>query len=173
MNWDLLTKIRAAAKPAPKSRFQRPNSQDPRAVGTTRSTPSTNNSSTTKGIAKASANGHPTIAPVAKRSVDNKVRRPFSALGGARENANANVLAYIANVEGRKAINVVNKGIQREWVWNIPAEAFHIPALVKSMKNKYLPTRSFTFSTTFRCNFASHKVDARARVIRTAKNAGL
>lgn len=48
-------------------------------------------------------NGHPTIAPVAKSTVAISVRLEFCADGGARVYANANVLVYIANEDGRKA----------------------------------------------------------------------
>jgi len=96
--------INDAARPAPKRRFQRPKAQAPRVEGATRSAPRMKSSSKTNGIASARANGHPTIAPVAYNRVTSKVRLPFSALGGASANVNARVLAYIANVDGRKAV---------------------------------------------------------------------
>lgn len=71
--------------------------------GVTRSAPRMNNSSKTNGIATARVNGHPTIAPVAKSTVAISVRLEFCADGGARVYANANVLVYIANEDGRKA----------------------------------------------------------------------
>lgn len=165
--------MRDAAKPAPNRRFQRPNSQEVRAEGAMRSTPSTQSSSKTNGIDRARANGHPTIAPVAKRRVDSRVRRALSVLGGESEKVNANVLAYIAKVEGRNADCVLELDFLPEDEDDIPVDAFHIPALAKSMKNKYRPTRSLILVTTARCKLASQNTEAAANVILTAKNAGL
>lgn len=55
-------------------------------------------------MAKARANGHPTIPPVAKSNVADTVRRLFWLLGGAIAYENANVLVYMANEEGRRAM---------------------------------------------------------------------
>lgn len=87
-----------------KRRFQRDIIHDLRELGSTRSPPKMNNSSNTKGSDKASANGHPTIAPVAKSIVANKVLRLFLMLDGSSEYVNAIVVAYIAKEEGRRAM---------------------------------------------------------------------
>ena len=57
----------------------------------------------TKGTATANANGQPTRAPVAKAKVANSVRFMFLLLGGSNDQANASVLAYMANEDGRNA----------------------------------------------------------------------
>jgi hypothetical protein len=62
-----------------------------------------NNSSKTNGIARANANGHPTIAPVANSSVAKSVLSLFFILDGSKANAYANVVVYIAKEDGRKA----------------------------------------------------------------------
>ena len=165
--------MRDAIKPAVNKRFQRPNSQVVRAEEVMRSTPSTQSSSMMNGIDRARENGHPTIAPVAKRRVDSRVRRPLSALGSESEKVNAKVFAYMANVEGRNAGCALEIKCRPEGEDDAPVDALHIPALAKSMKNKYRPTRSLTFVTTARCKFASHNTEATANIILTAKNAGL
>ena len=69
----------------------------------TLSVPYKNSSSKTNGIATASENGHPTIAPVANASVLNIVRRTFLLLVGSMECEKAIAFAYIANDDGRNA----------------------------------------------------------------------
>lgn len=100
----LPTNIRADTSPATKRRFQRDIIHDVRELGSTRSPPKMNNSSNTKGSDRASAKGHPTIAPVAKSIVANKVLRLFLMLDGSSEYVNAIVVAYIAKEEGRRAM---------------------------------------------------------------------
>jgi hypothetical protein len=125
------TKIKEAKAPAPTNLFHRPKSHEVYKEGRTLSPLRMKSSSKTKGSARARANGHPTMAPVAYRRVANSVRRAFRVLDGAIEYANANVVVYMANEDGRRA-----------------ADAFHIPALKKSMKKRYLPTLRLTFSRT-------------------------
>jgi len=92
-----------------KRRFQREIIHELRALLSTRSPLKTNNSSKTKGRDRASAKGHPTIAPVAKRMVTNKVLCLFFIVDGWRAYANASVVAYIANEEGKKAVWVIRQ----------------------------------------------------------------
>jgi len=103
------TNIRADTRPAMKRRFQREIIHELRELGSTRSPPKTNNSSDTKGIERASAKGHPTIAPVAKSIVAYKVLRLFLMLDGSSEYVNAIVVAYIAKEEGRRAMWVLSQ----------------------------------------------------------------
>jgi hypothetical protein len=62
-----------------------------------------NNSSKPKGIAKANANGQPTMAPVTKYNVAMMVLWLFLRLGGSSAYEKANIFIYMANEEGRKA----------------------------------------------------------------------
>lgn len=98
------TNNRDAAMPAIVRRLQRLYTQVQSSSLGTRSAPNTNSSSKTKGIARASANGQPTMAPVAKYTVARRVRRLFWVLAGSTTYENAKVLAYMANEEGKKAI---------------------------------------------------------------------
>lgn len=99
----LITNMRDAAMPAPNRRFQRLNNQDWYMSTGTRSVPKTKSSSKTKGIARANAKGHPTMAPVAKHIVAMSVRRLFRKFAGSIAYEKANMLRYIANEEGRSA----------------------------------------------------------------------
>ena len=103
---------------------------------------------------RARANGQPTIAAVAKKMVTNSVRWEFFELDGSTLNANARVTKYIANVDGRNADGQICLGFgdvnQPNGRLDIPTEAFHIPALVRVMKNMYLATRQLIFSRTIR-----------------------
>ena len=57
----------------------------------------------TKGKETKSANGHPTIAPIAKKNVPSKVLCPLLLVGSRNAYENAIMLAYMANEEGKKA----------------------------------------------------------------------
>lgn len=116
----------------------------------TRSDPYTNSSSKTNGNAKARANGQPRIAPVANAKVATNGFWLFERLEGAIAYAEASVVVYMANDDGRKAEdNVQSRGSQGIGE-DSPVEAFHMPALNANMKNKYRPTRTLIFSTTAR-----------------------
>jgi hypothetical protein len=121
-----------------KRRFQREIIHELRTLGSTRSPLIRNNSSNTKGSDSASAKGHPTMAPVAKSIVTNKVLCLFFTVDGSSAYANASVVAYIANEEGKKAVWVLIKTKiatkPREVI--VPGAAFHMPALNNNMKNK-------------------------------------
>ena len=72
------------------------------------SVPYKNSSSKTNGMATASENGHPTIAPVANARVLIIVRRKFRLLTGSIEFEKASAFAYMANDDGRNADTNVN-----------------------------------------------------------------
>ena len=129
------TNSNRATRPHWTRRTQRDTIQLDRSFGKTVSPPYRNSSSKTNGIATASANGHPTIAPVANASVAKRVRRKFVLVGTSSESAKATEFAYIANDDGRKA----SRGHQehpltRYGKRHSQTDAFHIPAL-KSIKN--------------------------------------
>ena len=84
-------------------RFHLLTSHEARDSEVTLSAPVTKSSSITKGTATAAAKGQPTIAPEAKASVANSVRRVLLSVEGSTAYANASVFAYIANDEGRNA----------------------------------------------------------------------
>lgn len=73
------------------------------------------------------------MAPVANRTVATHGFRESCTLEGPMAYPVAMAVVYIANEDGRRAV-----------------DAFHIPALNASMKKRYLPTRTLTFSTTER-----------------------
>lgn len=60
-------------------------------------------SSNTNGIATARPNGQPYKAPVANANVVNSVRRCLLVVEGSKANANASVLQYIENEDGKNA----------------------------------------------------------------------
>lgn len=93
-------------------------------------------SSKTKGKETTILNGHPIMAPIAKQIVANKTRSSAFFVDGRSAKDIANILKYMANVEGRNAesnssLTVLFKRHQQD----VPVEAFHIPALKKSIKN--------------------------------------
>jgi len=71
------------------------------------SAPYTKSSSKTKGIARARANGQPTIPPVENNNVAASVRRLLPKDVGASAYEKAKVDVYMAKVEGRKAIKSI------------------------------------------------------------------
>lgn len=99
-----LTKMRAETRPARIRRRQRASIQLTREAGFTLSPLSTKSSSNTKGNERASANGHPTMAPVANNMVAQSVLLVFLTVEGSNANAKASVVAYMAKEEGKKAV---------------------------------------------------------------------
>lgn len=97
------TRISEASPPALIRRVQRPVIHERVNEDGTRSPEATNNSSMTKGIASARENGHPTMAPVANKRVAYKARWGRRKLEGATDAANAAVVVYMANEDGRNA----------------------------------------------------------------------
>jgi hypothetical protein len=61
-------------------------------------------SSSTNGSANNNEKGHPTIAPIAKSTTVDRVRRWFSWDGGFMQNENARRVVYMAKVDGMKAM---------------------------------------------------------------------
>lgn len=72
-------------------------------AGETLSPLRTKSSSKTKGNDMTILNGHPTIAPIAKQTVANKTRSSVLFVDVRSAKDIANMLKYIANVEGRNA----------------------------------------------------------------------
>lgn len=96
--------MRAETRLARIRRLQRANIQLRCEAGSTLSPLSTKSSSNTKGSESASANGHPTMAPVANDMVAQTVLVEFLTVEGSSANAKASVVAYMAKEEGRKAV---------------------------------------------------------------------
>lgn len=99
-----LTRIALARRPEMKSRRQRASIQEALCSGRTRSPLKRKSSSKTNGKERASANGHPTMPPVAKNNVAAKVLLLSAMEEGENANANACVTAYIAKDDGRNAV---------------------------------------------------------------------
>ena len=72
-------------------------------TGETLSPLRTKSSSKTKGKETTILNGHPTIAPIAKQTVANKTRSSALFIDGRSAKDIANILKYMANVDGRNA----------------------------------------------------------------------
>jgi len=72
-------------------------------AGETLSPLRTKSSSSTKGKEMTILNGHPIMAPIAKHTVANKTRSSALFVDGRRAKDIANILKYMANVEGRNA----------------------------------------------------------------------
>ena len=98
-----LTKSSAATAAHVSILLHRATIQDVLFSDVTLSVPYKNSSSKTNGIATASENGHPTIAPVANANVLIIVRRKFLLLAGSIECEKAIAFAYMANDDGRNA----------------------------------------------------------------------
>jgi len=101
---ELLTRIRPARMPEISRRRQRANIQEAFCSGRTRSPLKRKSSSKTKGNERASANGHPTMPPIAKDDVAARVLLLSAMEEGGTANANARVTAYIAKEDGRNAV---------------------------------------------------------------------
>lgn len=84
--------------------LQRASIQLTRDAESTLSPLSTKSSSNTKGSERASANGHPTMAPVANNMVAESVLFVFLTVEGSNANEKASAVAYMAKEEGKKAV---------------------------------------------------------------------
>lgn len=129
-----LTKRSTATAAEVNARFHLLTSHDILRSEVTWSAPVIKSSSKTNGMATASANGHPTIAPLANASVANSVRRVFPIVGRCSAYAKPRVFACIAKDEGRNAIEFALIHYYQAGCKDIPVAAFHIPALNNSMK---------------------------------------
>lgn len=89
---------------------QRLDIQEILSSGETLSPEKTKSSSKTKGSESARANGQPTIAPVANKIVEASVRRLSEREDGFMAKEYANMVVYIANDDGRNAIEVFRQG---------------------------------------------------------------
>lgn len=96
--------MRAETKPAKIRCRKRTNIHLTRKAGSILSPLSTKSSSNTNGSERASANGHPTMAPVANNIVAQSVLLVFLTVEGSNANAKARVVAYMAKEEGKKAV---------------------------------------------------------------------
>ena len=99
----ILTGIMAATAPQRSSLIPRLSCQSNFSFAVTWSAPNTNNSSITKGMAIARANGQPRTAPIVKYTTVASVRSLSLLLGGMNAYDSASIVVYIANDEGRRA----------------------------------------------------------------------